>query len=280
MKIRFVAALPILLASAAGCGGAGPPQATVTATSTVTASATVTAATTATATATASATATVRATVAPSSPGREEFLVAGYYQPLWPFADARQAREWTARYRSQGHQPWHLDAAFTARAFTRDYLGYKQIDQIVSTRLEGRHARVSVGFRSSESRRPLTAAVIHLVRYGTGKHAPWEVVGTDDTTFTLTTPEYGSAVRSPVTVGGRITGVDESIRVRVHQLWSAGPLGETAGTPAGGEKQPWSTRVAFKGRPGRVATVVATTGGHIAEVERFAVTGVTVMATP
>ena len=41
------------------------------------------------------------------------------------------------------------------------------------------------------------AAVIHLVKYGTGWYVPWEVVGTDDTTLTLDHPAYGTSVSSP-----------------------------------------------------------------------------------
>ncbi|MFI6504029.1 hypothetical protein [Nonomuraea typhae] len=215
------------------------------------------------------------ATAPPAATATPETLIEGAYQPLWPFASLREAREWQERDRPQGHQPWHEDAPFTALSFAQGYLGLQEIDQVVSTRIQGRHARVTVGYRSPESKRPAPAAVIHLVRYGPGENAPWEVVGTDDTTLTLTTPRYGSAVRSPVTVGGRITGVDESIRVRVHQPSAAEPLAETPGVPAGGENQPWSAEVAFTAKPGEVVTIVAVTGGHVAGVERFAVTGVT-----
>ncbi|MGA5098583.1 hypothetical protein ACPCAC_14655 [Streptomyces lavendulocolor] len=99
-------------------------------------------------------------------------------------------------------------------------------------------------------------------------------MGTDDTTFTLTRPVYGSVARSPLTVGGRISGVDESIRVQVRQPSSRAPLGTSCCTPAGGSGQPWSASVSFKGAEDAVLTVVAATGGHIAEVERFTVTAV------
>jgi hypothetical protein len=113
------------------------------------------------------------------------------------------------------------------------------------------------------------------VRYGTGPDAPWEVVGTDDTTFSLTTPAYGSLVRSPMVTGGRISGVDESIRVQVRQPSSAAPLGTSpCCTPAGGNDQPWNVKVSFSGASDPVLTVVASTGGHVADVERFTITAV------
>ncbi|MFC7586309.1 hypothetical protein ACFQYP_23085 [Nonomuraea antimicrobica] len=70
--------------------------------------------------------------------------------------------------------------------------------------------------------------------------------------------------------------MDESIRIQVLRPGSSGPLGERCCLSAGGENAAWSARVTFTARPGRTLTVVASTGGHVAEVERFAVTGVRV----
>ncbi|GIH66451.1 hypothetical protein [Microbispora siamensis] len=221
-------------------------------------------------------------TVRPSSPAATTptpsagSLVAGRYQPLWPFADEEQVRDWQESYRSGGHQPWHLDAERTALSFTQGFLGFTDVDRVVKRTVTGADARVSVGIRGEGGGRPGIAAVIHLVRFGTGPDAPWEVVGTDDTTFSLTTPRYGAVVSSPVKVGGRITGVDESIRVRVRATGSAGPLGERCCVSAGGDDAPWSATVTFRAAPGRTLTLVASTGGHVAEVERFTVTGVRV----
>src|SRR5690606_34579463 len=97
-----------------------------------------------------------------------------------------------------------LDADQTALSFTQGYLGFEGIDRVISSSIEGEHARVAVGFRGEEGGRTLTAAVLHLVRFGEGTDAPWEVVGTDDTTLSLTTPAYGAHVSSPVKVGGRV----------------------------------------------------------------------------
>jgi hypothetical protein len=216
------------------------------------------------------------ATPSASAPGRGEPL-PGFpgLQPMWPFATLSQAEGWESEYRAGGHQPWHLDAEQTALSFTQQYLGFKDIDRITSRSVKGREARIGVGLSGTESTG--TAAVIHLVRYGTGRDAPWEVVGTDDTTFSLTEPAYGSVVRSPATVGGRITGVDESIRVEVRQPSTARPLGADCCLPAGGtgsKGQPWRSSVSFTGATDPVLTIVASTGGHVAEVERFTVTAV------
>ncbi|MEU0373595.1 hypothetical protein ABZ070_25670 [Streptomyces sp. NPDC006283] len=207
-------------------------------------------------------------TPAPSGDGRlggSEGL-----QPLWPFATLDQARAWEREYRSGGHQPWHLDPAQTALSFTQGFLGFKDIDRVTTRSVGTSEARIGVGGSGPEA--GATAAVIHLVRYGSGPNAPWEVVGTDDTTFSLTTPAYGSVARSPVRAGGRITGVDETIHVQVHQPSSTSPLGSSCCVSAGGKDSPWSASVSFTGARDPVLTLVASTGGHVAEVERFAVT--------
>ena len=100
------------------------------------------------------------------------------------------------------------------------------------------------------------------------------MVGTDDNRgISLTSPGYGSRVSSPVAVGGKITGVDESIHVRVLQLASgSNAIGDRCCLPAGGTDTPWTTTVTFVGANDPVLTVVASTGGHLQAVERFSVT--------
>ncbi len=194
--------------------------------------------------------------------------------PLWPFTTVVQAAQWQAAYRSGGHQPWHLDAGFIALAFARGHLGYADVDRVTSRSIHGGDARIGVGWQVSGSRTG-TAAVLHLITLGSGSDAPWVVVGSDDTTLTLDVPRYGSTVASPVRVGGRITGVDESLRVIVVNPASE-RLFTSAGLPAGGERTPWSTVVRFSAPRGTVLTIAVSAGGHVKAVERFAVTAVRV----
>lgn len=193
------------------------------------------------------------------------------YQPLFPFTGIADAQAWEASYRSGGHQPWHLSADMTATAFAA-YLGYTKLDRVARHTVSNGDAHVAVGYVLPNGKIS-TAAVVHLLRLGTGRYAPWEVVGTDDTTFTLGIPRYGSAVSSPVTVGGTITGVDENIRVQARGL-SAGLVGTYCCRPAGGAAAPWSATLAFHAPAGQILTIAASTGGHVAAVERFAVTGI------
>ncbi|MFI7704992.1 hypothetical protein [Nonomuraea sp. NPDC049480] len=268
---------PLLIAlglALAGCGTGEPPAVTVTATPSPPPATPSPTRPTPPATPSPAPTPSAIPPSATRTPGSEERLVAGRYQPLWPFSTQAEAAEWQRAHREDGREAWRLDPARTALAFTRDFLGFTEIDQAVKTVRDGRHARVHVGLRAEEGPRPMVAAVVHLVRYGSGADAPWEVVGTDDTSLTLTTPKYGAAVGSPLTAGGRITGVDESIRIQVRHPDAV--LGEKCCLSAGGQNSRWSVKVSFTPAPGRTLTIVASTGGHVATVERFAVTGVTV----
>jgi len=71
-----------------------------------------------------------------------------------------------------------------------------------------------------------------------------------------------------------ITGVDESIRVQIRTLAQSAPLVDRPGEPAGGDASPWHVIVNVPATTQPVLTVIAATGGHLAAVERFAVTGV------
>ncbi len=194
------------------------------------------------------------------------------YLPLWPFTGEAQAEAWRA---APAGQDWHADAATTALRFTRDFLGYTEIDRTTSTEFVGDEAWVGVGALLPNDR-PRTAAIVHLARFGDAPDAPWEVVGTRDTILTLDRPAYGSSTGATIEAGGTISGVDESLRLLVLQSTQSGPLGESCCVPAGGQHQPWSSRVIFTGaQPGTVVVSVST-GGHVADVESFAITGLRV----
>ena len=194
------------------------------------------------------------------------------YQPLWPFPSAAAAEAWRLS-ATTGTQPWHASADQTALMFTQGFLGFTELDLVTSHTGTATDAHVGVG-GPTEGTATSTAAVIHLVRFGPAADAPWEVVGTDDTTLSLTTPRYGASVGQTVAVGGQITGVDESIHVQFRQPTEPSLLGDRCCVPGGGDRQPWSTTVTVQGASDPVATIVAWTGGHVRSVERFAVTAV------
>jgi hypothetical protein len=194
------------------------------------------------------------------------------YEPLWPFGDHDAAEVWRSQHSASGSQPWHLDPDQTALSFTMGYLGFTDVNRVTSHVIDGDGAHIGVGYLNP-SGQPHTAAVLHLVRFGSAADAPWEVVGSDDADFSIEQPQYGSTVSSPFTIGGHITGVDESIHIWVRHLGSTAPVGEQCCQPAGDVNSPWSQQISFTGSG--VLTLVASTGGHLQGVERFAIHGVT-----
>ena len=217
--------------------------------------------------------ATSPATVTPAPGTPAEPALRHGYLPLWPFPDGASVLAWQAAYRSGGHEPWHLDAGATALAFTRGFLDYTEVDRVTSRAVTSGDALIGVGWLNP-NQEPVTVATVHLLRFGTGATAPWEVVGTRDARLSLTIPRYGARVTSPVQVGGRITGVDESLVVVIRVSPAGDQVGRAAPLPAGGENQPWRTTVGFTAPAGSVLTIAVSTGGHLAAVEAFAITGV------
>jgi hypothetical protein len=199
---------------------------------------------------------------------------AGYvgYEPLWPFADYSEAHQWQTVDQPNGHSPWHSDAEATALFFASGFLHFNDITMMTSSQVSANEALIGVGYKLPSGLKH-TAAVLRLVRFSPvagDQTAGWEVVGTVDTDFSITVPEYGATVTSPMTVGGRITGTDESITIAVRT--SDGHVDKISPIPAGGQDAPWSATVLFSGHG--VLAVIASTGGHLTAHERFAVTGV------
>ena len=190
------------------------------------------------------------------------------YQPLWPFADQAAADTWLQEPRPDSL--WLADPAATALKFTREFLGFTDLDRTTTANVQPREAWVGVG-QAGPRGEPLTVATLHLARIGPAAEAPWVVVGSEDTDLTLDTPAYGSPVQPLLTVGGVISGVDESLHIQARQ--PAGLVGEFCCLPAGGQRSPWSAVVPIAATQPGAVTVVVSTGGHYANIERFAITG-------
>jgi hypothetical protein len=193
------------------------------------------------------------------------------YQPLWPFASQDEADRWLRE--GAGAQPWHADPQATALRFTRDFLGFAEIDRTTSFTEETDEAHVGVGYALPNGEN-ITAATLHLARFGAADDAPWEVVGSVDDTLTLSAPTYGEAVGTVIEAGGTVTGVDESLHLQAKQSMRPDALGTYCCLAAGGSASEWSATVELSDRPQPGAvTLVVWTGGHVAEVEDFAITG-------
>jgi hypothetical protein len=191
------------------------------------------------------------------------------YQPLWPFTERAEADRWLREDRQSGDSPWHADPRETALKFTRDFLGFTDLDRTIAVTEQSREAWVGVG-QAGPGGDPMTVANLHLARLGPAADAPWAVVGTEDTDLTLDRPAYGSPVQPVIEVGGTISGVDESLHIQARQ--ASAMVGEFCCVPAGGQRAPWSATLSVAPTKSGAVTVVVSTGGHYAPIERFAIT--------
>jgi hypothetical protein len=112
----------------------------------------------------------VTTTANPATSTTSPFGTAFAYQPLWPFRSLDEVAAWQQAYRSGGHQPWHLDAGESALSLAQGFLGFGEVDRTTSTTMDADGAHVGVGFET-EGGRTGTAAVLHLLRFGSGADA-------------------------------------------------------------------------------------------------------------
>lgn len=218
----------------------------------------------------------VASTPAPAPSSRTTPSSAFRFQPVWPFASVADAVAWQAQARTNGSQSWRLDPAEVAVAFASQHLAYAEVNRVTSREVTSEEAWIGVAASPPEGR-AVSAAVLHLARIGQGalNERPWEVVGSRDTLLTLTAPRYGATVGTTLVAGGRITGVDESLVVQVRDRDGA-LLARSRSISVGGQRTPWQVPLVLPATTAGVVTIAVSTGGHLTEVEKFAITAVVV----
>ena len=162
-----------------------------------------------------------------------------------------------------GRNPSVSTRGMTALAFAQ-FLGYTDIDQIVTSR--GRRAgRARLGRVSEPGQREPHAPPRSSTSSATELDPTSRGRSSAPTTRTSASRPRSTApsVTSPMPVGGRISGVDESITVHVQQLHSNGLLGQVCCIPGGGTDSPWAGTTTFANRPTRSSSSSASTGGHV-----------------
>ena len=168
----------------------------------------------------------------------------GFTPALWPFSSAAQVAAWR---RDPGAMPWAGSNLEVARHFVTDYLklsGVRVTQGCVSCDV--------VGVETLAGR---TVGEISLVREDGGRRA-FSVYGVTATDLTVTSPRAGAAVGSPTQVTGRITGVDENVRLR---LLTAAGAEVAAGAAPAGSALPWQGTLSWSDPSWSVAGIVATT---------------------
>lgn len=167
---------------------------------------------------------------------------------IWPFRSQAQADAWRT---DPGTKAWAGDPVQTTQRFLADYLRVSGVVASVPRSFAAPPpGRFTVQLDSAEG----SAGRVELAQYGDG--GPWTVVSVGGTDLTVTTPRPDGRVTSPQRVSGRVTGVDESVRVELVTF--SGVVVATAYAPAGSEV-PWETTISWTTRGWTTGAVVATT---------------------
>lgn len=166
------------------------------------------------------------------TPSPEAFVRQPFAPAIWPFASHAQAQAWRA---DPSTMPWAGSNLDVAQHFVDDYLrltGVRLVQTCVSCDVVEVHA--------ADGRK---VGTVTLVREDDGTPRAYSVAGvTYDASFDVSSPREGAAVRSPLTVTGTITGVDENVVVTLvtQDRRAIGSAAAPAGSGA-----PWSTSLTW-----------------------------------
>lgn len=131
------------------------------------------------------------------------------------------------------------DPVAAARAFAVDYLGFT--DPVVGAFAQGDSRSGEVAIRP----RATGPATTVLLRQLSGEDT-WSVLGATTGNITLTRPEAGDTVRSPVEVRGTALAFEGNVLVQVRQDGTAAPLGQAPVTGGGDVARPFSGAIGFQ----------------------------------
>jgi hypothetical protein len=179
--------------------------------------------------------------------------------PVWPFTSDAQAADWVA---APGDRTWAADPVQVAQHLLDDVLALP--GTAVGTAGGGDVVRVVV----RAGGRPVST--VQLEQVGRGPNGPWAVTGASAEDVGITTPDAGGSVESPLTVTGRVTGVDESVHV---QLLAGSTQLADGHAPAGAE-QPWSQLLRWSSTTWSTGAVVASTYDGKGDLHALALTPV------
>jgi hypothetical protein len=179
--------------------------------------------------------------------------------PLWPFTTDAQAADWESR---TDKQPWGSDPVQVTQHLMDDYL---KLPGQAMPRADD-NADVAVVDVSAGGR---TVSQVRLVRVGRDAKGPWTVVSATSTVLTVTQPNDGDDVSSPINIAGTVKDVDQSVHLR---LMDGIVLGE--GFQPAGMDLPWTHSLAWKASDWSVAALVANTFNGKGDLSAVTITAV------
>jgi hypothetical protein len=176
---------------------------------------------------------------------------------IFPFNSAPEEATWETAY-ADGHQPWKADPTAVSQLWVQNYLGYGDVDQVVSKTVNAASADVTLGrTMTAEQKRTVSVTVVHLVKYANA----WIVVGATDpaaapNALSLSSPAAGTLASSPLKVTGPGYGVDEAIKLDVRDARSATSYGVGHASFGSGTPE-WSASVSFTQPTGPDGVLIA-----------------------
>ncbi|MBK5308259.1 MAG: hypothetical protein JJD92_16370 [Frankiaceae bacterium] len=179
--------------------------------------------------------------------------------PVWPFTTNAQASEWLSR---PGSRSWAADPVKVVAHLMSDYL--KLPGQ--ATRRINDDADVAI-VEVSAGGRPVSQ--VRLERVGQRPAGPWSVTAAFAEDLIVSRPKDGEDVTSPLQTSGTVTGVDESVHVR---LMTDALLDE--GHAPAGNVIPWSQPLRWSKSDWSIAAVVASTYDGKGDLHAVTITAV------
>lgn len=170
--------------------------------------------------------------------------------PFFPFTSDAQAADWAE---APGARTWADDPVAVAQHLLDDLLDLDGVRATRDTCLCEGQARVDVQAGDA------TVARVTLALLGTSATRPWVVLSVDSDAsggLSVSSPKAGTEVSSPLTVTGTVTGVDESVQVRLRTV--PGTLLDEQFVPAGMD-HPWSTQLSWSSSQWTTGVVTAVT---------------------
>ena len=175
-------------------------------------------------------------------------------QAIFPFTTATAEEGWEQDY-ANGGTTWEADPTQVATHWVQDFLDQPSVDRVVDTSDDGNDKLVTLGrVLQAEGHQLFKVTTVRLTPY---KNA-WVVIGASDPNnfLSITSPDPGGTVVTPVTVSGPAFGVDEAVKLDVRDATSATSYGSN-NVSFGNGSPPWREAVNFNRPSSPIGVLVA-----------------------
>jgi hypothetical protein len=175
-------------------------------------------------------------------------------QAVFPFTTATAEQGWEQDF-ANGGTTWESDPTQVATHWVQDFLDQPSVNRVVESRDDGNDKLVTLGrVLQAEGHQLFKVTTVRLTPYKNS----WIVTGASDPNgfLSITSPDPGGTVITPVTVSGPAFGVDEAVKLDVRDATSATSYGSDS-VSFGNGSPPWHGAVNFNRPSSPVGVLVA-----------------------